>query len=153
MRQSLKKFILSLPGPKSYCHCESVCSNIEIEHVLPKSILKKTLIRKTFKEANRDPHNLYTCCSKLNRDKALLLGQNYVAYDFSGMLGRSCLYMNYAYGLNIKDRIVNTWNNFSLLYPPLPFEYERAKIIYLKTGKRNTFIDMYKTDNGTYEHY
>lgn len=147
MRKSLRKFILELPGANSYCECQFPCSKIEIEHVYPKSLLKAKLDKKLFAKANQNPHNLYKCCSYLNRKKSsLLLGEPYVRDEFNGMLARACLYMDYTYNLNNTDRTISTWTNYSLLYPPFPFEYERSKKIYEYTGSSNIFIDLYMRD-------
>lgn len=140
-----RKFILELPGIASYCNCEKLCSKLEIEHVYPKILLKKKLDRKLFLIANSDPHNLFSCCSYLNKQKGYsLLGKNYDAGIFNGMLARSCLYMNFSYNLKTEKEIVTIWNNYSLLYPPFSFEYERSEIIGKYTGKVNPFIVNYK---------
>lgn len=145
MKPKLRKFILELPGPISYCDCNSLCSKPEIEHVYPKMLLRKKLSGKLFISANKDPHNLFKSCSQINRKKGcLLLGDGFDAYEFNGMLARSCLYMNYTYSLETDKTIILRWRNFSLLYPPLHFEYERSHMIKESFNHSNPFIDLYK---------
>lgn len=139
---SRRRFILELPGPASYCSCDSICSGLEIEHVLPKSFIKRRTSPKKFSQANRDPHNLFSCCQILNREKShFILGVDYDAEEHNGRLARACLHMNAHYNLGSEDWWVKVWNNYSLLYPPEPTEYARNRIIYEKTGVRNKYIE------------
>ena len=138
---TFRNFILNLPGFNSYCNCDKLCSAIQIEHVMPRRVLKKS---KQFSIADKDPHNLYRCCHVLNREKgSLVLGQGYHGNEFGGMLARSCLYMNYKYDLKFHFKTVTTWNNLSLFYPPFEFEYRRSEIIKEKIGNANIFIDEF----------
>ena len=139
MRTQIRKFVLSLPGPKSYCDCENLCSKVELEHVLPKFIIKKQGV--TSKTALNDPHNLYSCCSYINRNKGCkVVGVDYDCAEFNGILSRSCLYMNQQYNLKVDKNWIRTWKNFALYYPPHEFEYERNEIIYQQTGIVNPFL-------------
>ena len=150
MTKRLRQFILQLPGVNSYCDCETLCSQIEVEHVMPRKILMQRLDLKEFKIANRDPHNLYKCCHMLNSEKGSLVLDKYLGYEFGGMLARSCLYMDSRYLLNFEPELIKTWNNLSSFYPPFHFEYSRSKIIAEYTGNVNPFIDDY---NKLYNRY
>ena len=139
----LRSFILSLPGPLSYCDCQTPCSRLELEHVLPKSVLKRSLSGKTFQQANKNPHNLLTCCRPLNQEKSnLVLAINYDSESHNGRLARACLYMNDFYQIGFDTEIVTRWKNFSLLYPADREEYLRNSLIYDKTGLNNKYIDL-----------
>lgn len=139
---SSRRFILSLPGPVSYCSCDSLCSQLTLEHVLPKSFIKTRTCQNQFKLANRDPHNLFSCCQLLNSEKSNhILGVSYDAEEHSGRLARACLHMNEHYRLATNPDWVQIWKNFSLLYPPDSAEYLRNELITEKTGIKNRFID------------
>ena len=144
-RKVLREFILSLPGTNSYCECENPCSNIEVEHVIPKKELKDRIDKKLYLKAVNDPHNLFRCCSYLNRQKGCqVLGstlESDIDFQYYGMLSRSCLYMDHMYNLKFNPLLIHKWVNFSTLFPPFNFERERNKLIYEKTGKINIFID------------
>ena len=147
MKKNIRNFVLNLPGLNSYCNCEFPCSPIEIEHALPKSLLKKQLNTKTFKIANTDAHNLFRCCSQLNREKSNnLLGENYFPDEYSGMLARACLHMTFTYNMKFDEKLIRRWKNYSIMYRPEQFEYERARIIYLETRKLNYFITRYHSE-------
>lgn len=138
----MRNFILSLPSLNSYCNCLKLCTKVEIEHVYPKSLLRAKLTSERFSVANRDPHNLFPCCSYLNRKKAdSLLGKNYDAGDVNGILARACLYMDDSYELQTERALVQKWKEFSELYPPYEFEYTRNAIIKRYNGSWNKFID------------
>ena len=140
-KETMKRFIRNLPGVSSYCDCLTICSSIEVEHAYPRSLLKRKLCRSDYLIANKDMHNLHKCCSILNRMKYnYLLGDNYIADEFSGIIARSCLYMDDEYKLQTSSTLVNAWYNFSLLYPPLENELARVKLIEEKTGKINRFV-------------
>lgn len=142
----MRRFILQLPGVSSYCNCSKLCSALELEHAYPKSLLKRKLNRSDFLKANKDPHNLHKCCSKMNRLKANhLLGKAYF-HEFSGIIARSCLYMNETYSLKTESKLVKKWNNLSLIYPPLQDELERSKIIEEEIGIVNYYIEKYRKD-------
>ncbi len=86
MRNKLRNFISLLPGPQSYCKCTSLCSPLTIEHVVPKSLIKKSGLPKGI--AN-DLHNIYPCCQKLNGQKgSLLFGKDFLfGYEESDHTG------------------------------------------------------------------
>ena len=70
-----KNLVRVMPGPKSYCKCERMCSQVTVDHVIPKSFIKRTM---SISCAN-DLHNLYPCCSKLNGEKgSKLFGKDFV---------------------------------------------------------------------------
>lgn len=136
----MRKFTLSLPGPFSYCKCARPCSQLQLDHVIPKVVLKK----KCSAVSNNDLHNLYSCCSRLNLSKsALILGKNYFIGDDEGRLARACLYMNYTYKLKFPDYLVSTWKNMSLTHPPKVYEIKRAELIKCYNGKSNIFIEEF----------
>ena len=143
LNRGIKSFIKKLPGPKSYCKCDRLCSALEIEHVVPKMILKTGF---DFNSAKNDPHNLYACCSIINRDKGhklfakdFLLGDSY----HKGALSRSCLYMYETYSLPIDKKVVAIWRHFHKDYPPHSFEIQRNALIQDFCGKHNYFLDDY----------
>jgi len=137
-----KKFIKLLPGPQSYCKCESLCSQLTVEHVVPKSLVKRAGKPKSV--AN-DLHNLYPCCSKLNGDKgSLLFGQDFLldneTSDHTGVLSRSCLYMYDEYQLPVNKKTVALWRVLDSVHPPQEFEFLRNDIIFDRTGNDNNYI-------------
>lgn len=143
-RRGLRNFVRLLPGPQSYCTCENLCSQLTIEHVIPKSLIK---------QAGRNPgvandlHNIYPCCKNLNQKKgSLLFGKDFLLADGSqhtGALARSCLYMYDQYELPIDSRVVSLWKVFNDNYVPEEFEYHRNEIIYNKTGTTNPYFENY----------
>lgn len=138
----MRSFVLQLPGPASYCECTQLCSRLTVEHVLPKSLLKRKLPATKFHQANQDPHNLFSCCQKLNQAKSnLLLGVNYDIGEHNGRLARACLHMNDFYKLALDEKILLRWRNFSLLYPPDIQEHLRNALINDKMGINNEYID------------
>jgi len=146
MRKSVKDLVKSLPGPKSYCNCKKLCSPQTVDHILPKRILKSKLWGKDFKEAINDPHNLISCCRKLNQSKAdKILGESPIDGKFDGFISRSYLYMNHAYNLGIDVDLVNQWKWFSLLNKPLPFEFDRDFAIASEIRGRNPYVQYYPT--------
>jgi endonuclease I len=139
----IRKFVLNLPGPFSYCDCLDQCSNLQLEHALPKSLLKKSLSGKKFLLAEADPHNLFSCCQKINRKKSnLILLEDFSVNQHNGRLTRACLYMNSKYDLELNSEWIHRWRNHSLLYPPESSEYLRNDIISERTGVRNKFIEF-----------
>ena len=138
----MRSFVLQLPGPVSYCECNQICSRLTVEHVLPKSLLKRNLSKSKFHQANQDPHNLFSCCQKLNQAKSnLVLGINYDIGEHNGRLARACLHMNDFHKLALDEEMLFRWRNFSLLYPPDSQEYLRNALIKDKFGINNKYID------------
>ena len=141
MKRGIKKIVRQLPGFTSYCECVKLCSNMEVEHVVPKSFLKKVLINGKFNQANNDMHNLFRCCSRINSQKgAGLLGVDWDAGSHNSYLARSALYMDWKYGLEIPDYLLMEWKLMALEIEPLEFEYERNNIISSHQGNDNVFI-------------
>ena len=145
MKNGLKKFVKNLPGPESYCHCLIRCSPIQIEHVFPQKILPKQ------KRILNDPHNLYTCCAAINKEKGpKLFGRDFILdntkCDHQGALARSCLYMYDTYELdNIVDgKTVALWKVLDEIYEPLDFEYERNEMIFDYNGTWNHYIHTFE---------
>jgi len=151
MPKGIKRFIRKLPGPLSYCKCDNLCSPLEVEHVVPKMILKTGF---DFNTSKKDPHNLYMCCSKINRDKGhQLFGKDFVLDNsyHKGALSRSCLYMYETYNLPIDKKIVAIWRHFHRNYPPLSFEIQRDLVIQEFYGKNNYFLDDYNINLNDYD--
>lgn len=140
-RRGLKNFIRLLPGPQSYCKCENLCSEVTIEHVIPKSLIKQAGYRSN---VSNDLHNIYPCCKNLNQEKgSLLFGKDFLFEEGSyhtGALARTCLYMYDKYDLPINTKVVSLWREFDNNYMPEEFEYHRNKIIYRKTGTTNPYL-------------
>ena len=148
MKRSVKNFVLSLPGPDSYCDCKKLCSRVEIEHVCPKSILKFRLPKENYIKAINDPHNLYRCCSFLNCSKGSSIIVNQQSFkNFSGVLSRAFLYMNFQYKLKFDSKLVYKWIQMSEIFPPEEFEFLRSSLVTNKTGEINTFIEKFKYKN------
>ena len=140
----MRRFVLQLPNVSSYCDCQKLCSPAEVEHAYPRSLLKKKLSKKVFLEANKDLHNLHKCCRNVNRLKAdSLLGKTYFR-EFSGIIARSCLYMDETYSLKTSPDLIKKWYNLSLIYPPSETELERAEKIEERTGKSNYYIEQHR---------
>ena len=131
MNKNIRGFVLQLPGPKSYCNCIDYCSKLEVDHVIPKKILKEQLNGKILKKSLNDKHNLYSCCQKLNRIKGMkIFGKDFILTNSSnGKLARSSLYMHWKYNLKIDIYILNNWDKYNELFPPDKYEYKRSKLI------------------------
>ena len=148
MKNSVRKFIKSLPGPKSYCDCNKLCSSLEIEHVVPIYLLNKNKKNnyKNYKKSINDPHNLYVCCREINRKKGTrLVGKEFYPDKYEGMLARSSLYMNWKYDLSIDALTLDCWEIMDWCCGPKKFEHDRNKIIQNKTGDINPFISNHKS--------
>jgi endonuclease I len=150
-KKGLKPFIKNLPGPHSYCKCDKLCSRLEVEHVIPKMILKTGF---DFNVSKKDPHNLYKCCSRINRDKGhKLFGKDFVLDNsyHKGALSRSCLYMYETYKLPIDKKVVSIWRHLHKEYPPHPFEIQRDILIQKFCNTRNYFLDDYSVNFDEYD--
>jgi endonuclease I len=149
MKKNIKKFVLELPGPtSSYCSCNIACSIIDIDHVMPKSILIKKVNNEKITGILNDPNNLYRCCKNKNRQKGnLILCDSYPENEYGGLMARSMLYMNSKYKLKFRSDLVKKWESLSNLYPPYPFEKSRSLRIGSYTGNPNPFIDFYPNTN------
>ena len=142
MKKSIRQLVLNLKGPSSiYCNCNSPCSKLEIDHVVPRWYLKK-VIKTELKSAITDPHNLYRCCNIMNRNKgALMLDIKFKSQEISGLMSRSYLYMNWRYNMYLDPSSLFYLKTISKNNQPFPFEVERSKKIFLKTGVFNPFIN------------
>lgn len=134
MKQSTRKIVRSLPGPFSYCNCINPCTNLEVEHVIPKSLLVRQIKhRKSQIISINDPNNLYMCCSKINKIKySYLFGKDFFLSKnnkANGRLARSSLYMKWKYKLYIDEKTLNFWENQNILFPTEDFEIKRTRII------------------------
>lgn len=143
-----KKFIKLLPGPQSYCKCESLCSPLTVEHVVPKAFIKKS--GRSMETAN-NLHNLYPCCSKLNGDKgSMLFGKDFVLDNetsyHTGPLARSCLFMYDYYDLPVDKKVVALWRVLDEVHPPEEFEFMRNDIIYQRSKIDNHHISKYLSE-------
>lgn len=143
LRSSLKNFIRLLPGPFSYCSCTRPCSPLEIEHVVPRKILKTS---NRYAAAARDPHNLFMCCRQINQSKNhQIYGHGFFIDDqFSrhhGALARACLYMTDVYELRFPPHIIQYWFLQHKDHPPHAFEWYRQEYIFERTLKRNHYLD------------
>jgi endonuclease I len=146
MRKITRSFVVSLDGPPcSYCTCNTLCSSLEVDHVLPKTFLIKNINSiKILKNAINDPHNLYRVCNYKNSEKgSSLLSDRVAGDDFSGMKARSYLYMNLKYRLNMNEYMLSSLKSMSLMHNPFSFEIRRSKEIAHYTGQVNSFIDYY----------
>jgi hypothetical protein len=146
MKKNIKKFVLELPGPNSsYCRCRNACSKLEIDHVMPKKILRQKIKNKRLIEAFNDPHNLYKCCLIKNRRKSCSIltfeNSNNVS---DGLMARSLLYMNDKYSLKFNLKTVSVWEKISIKCPPEYFEIERSSIIQTKFKISNSFIKSFR---------
>lgn len=141
----MRKFIRTIPGPMSYCNCVKGCSEIQVDHVVPKSFLKSNIKNpKNLARAVNDGHNMYTCCENINQSKDdKLLGVNFTAGKNNNHLARSALYMNSTYDLNVDQEVLHTWEVMSMEMEPWEFEILRSKLIKDRQGEGNKFIDMY----------
>jgi len=142
MNKGIKTFVLELPGPpSSYCNCKIICSSLEIDHAMPKKILKEIKNRNKRLEALNDPNNLYRCCLSKNRKKSdSILNEKNPGNPFNGIISRSLLYMNHEYSLNFNSKFVSLWKGYSLMFPPYEFEKKRNLEIGSYYGKFNPFI-------------
>lgn len=142
--QSVKRIVRELPGFKSYCSCTTMCSNMEVDHLIPKSFLSKVLVNGHFRNANQDMHNLFRCCTTINRPKSnLMLGVDWDAGDHNGYLARSALYMDMQYELSISDETLIKWKEMAIRIEPLEFEFVRNEIIIGHQNNDNPFISEY----------
>lgn len=143
MKKSTKEFVRALPGPSSYCTCTTLCSPLEIEHVVPNALLKKCF---NFKKATNDPHNLYTCCSKMNRQKSSkVFGKDFVLDNeqsfHTGALARACLHMLDMYNFSIDKHTVMVWKELHKNHYPHDFEFERDDLIFKHYSQGNVFLE------------
>lgn len=141
----IRKTVLNLPGPISYCTCDRACSQRTVDHVVPQSLIKKQMKgRSDLKKALNDYHNLYGCCRELNQKKSnKLLGKNYRKNGHESYLARSALYMNETYKLNVDRKIVRKWKTMSIMEEPHEFEKVRSLAIQIEQGNGNPYIDEY----------
>jgi len=149
-----KNFIRFLPGPQSYCKCTSLCSQVTVEHVIPKSLIKSSGLAKG---CANDLHNLYPCCSKLNGDKgSLIFGKDFVFNnDYSnhtGALARASLYMYDKYELPIDKKTVALWRVLDKVYVPKEFEIIRNNMIYDITKNDNNYLINHFIEEEGYGH-
>ena len=150
MKQSVKKIVRELPGLTSYCACLKTCTNVEVDHVIPKHLLKKSLVKNVlfenpqkslYNKSINDMHNLYRCCTKMNRPKSnKILGQNWDAKEHNSYLARAALYMDMQYELNVSEDLLLIWKNMALQTEVLDFEKERNDIIMSHQNQSNPFI-------------
>ncbi len=141
MRKSIRKIVLDLPGPMSYCSCITPCSKPTVDHLIPKSLLKHQLGKVGYKKANTDLHNLHRCCERMNRSKSnLLFGENYQLDSYFDYLARNALYMEWKYSLTINNNVKELWNTMALASEPEDFEHERNQIIIENGGNHNIFL-------------
>lgn len=141
MSKNHRLIIKKLPGPISYCDCKKLCSRVEIDHVIPKSLLKRKTSRR-FSSANRNMHNLHRCCHKVNNPKsAALIGLNYTTglLIHDSYLARIALYMDEKYDLLDYKHIVKL-KEISLTHKPFDYEIERNRIVTDIQGDNNDFI-------------
>jgi len=150
MRKTIREFVLTLKGPTStYCNCSSPCSNLEVDHVLPVWYVKQEL-EDNANPALRDPHNLYRCCSNMNKKKGpFMLESKFIGNEISGLLARSYLYMNWRYDIHFDDTILSYLKSMSIINSPFEFEKKRAEEILIKTGNVNPFVKYYPRTNFT----
>jgi len=155
MKNNTKHLIKNLPGPKSYCNCNKLCSPLELEHVMPEKVLIQKLQGNLLNKAFNDPHNIYNCCRKINRKKSYLIPIiQFKVHYFNGILSRSCLYMNDTYNLGFDMETINRWKVSSLLYEPSDSEIERSYLISTKTiYAANNYIRDYPYSCMTHYHY
>ena len=137
-----KNFVRALPGPQSYCKCESLCSPLEVEHVIPKSILKK---HSDFRKSQKNAHNLYMCCRKMNRQKGSdLFGRDFILDNeqsyHTGALARACLHMYDTYALQLPPKTVALWRMLDDNHEPYGFEYQRNELIVERWGVPNLYL-------------
>ena len=145
MRREIKKIVKKLPGSFSYCKCETPCSQLTVEHLLPIKLLKNKIKSKnTLNEAKNDMYNLYSCCQKINQAKAAkIFGKDFHHNELEGPFSRSCLYMNNKYKLNLDSNIVEKWKFMSNNSPPFNFEKHRAFVIQTCSFKTNHYIESF----------
>jgi hypothetical protein len=141
--KNMREYILSLDGPPcSYCVCSKICTVAQIDHVVPKFLLKRKILDKELlKQAMRDPHNLYRVCQRKNSEKgSSILSIQEAGDEFSGMKARSYLYMNKKYRLNFSHEYVELLKTIDRLHEPFPFEIRRAKKIMEDMKIENIFV-------------
>jgi hypothetical protein len=161
LRPSIKKAVHSFPGNISYCSCSIICTNPNIDHVIPISFLRKNINSTNIKTAVNDMHNLYKCCEIENRLKGCgILGQTYITSDktIDSYLSRSALYMDWKYGIlsknpgsNKSEKLLSKWKLMALEIKPFFFERERNEIIKDIQGNDNPFISKYPDSVKTYK--
>jgi len=141
----MRKFVRRLPGPLSYCNCVKPCSELQSDHVIPKSFLKERIDNpKKLAKAVNDGHNMYSCCENINQEKdGKMLGVDFTGGQNNPHLARSALYMNDTYELNVDEETVHKWEVMSMEMEPWEFEILRSKLIKVKQGNGNRFIDKY----------
>lgn len=142
--RGIKKVVLDLPGPLSYCGCKELCSRATVDHLIPKRILKEQL-RHDYGYAVSDMHNLFRCCAEKNSEKAdKILDLNYTPYPSHGAYqARAALYMKTEYRLKVPADLLQQWKIMALSESPFPFERERNRIIEEEQGTRNPFVDKW----------
>ena len=146
MRRGMRGFILSLEGPPcSYCFCNKLCGDAEIDHVVPQFYLKNKISNRKFLfDAINDPHNMYRVCHDQNSRKGkYLLSIKASEFEFAGLMARSYLYMNSTYHLQFDSYFLETLKYLSTFHPPFPYEVRRSRQISQYTGHINTFIEYF----------
>lgn len=145
MSRKAKSVVRNLPGFTSYCECLKSCSNVEVDHVIPRKFLRDNLEPTHYKKAEWDMHNLYRCCFKINNPKShKIIGQNWQAGNgHDSYLARAALYMDWKYGLEVSEDLLLQWKVMALSVDPLRDEKERNKIITEIQGHSNPFIEEY----------
>lgn len=155
MRQSVKKVVRKLPGLTSYCSCVKSCSNVEVDHLIPKFLLKQK--SNQYNKSINDMHNLFRCCTKINNPKGCkILGDDWVvskdndwvvskdnndlAYVHNSYLARAALYMDMQYDLNVSKDLLLIWKNMALQTEIFEFEKQRHNIIKTHQKTENPFI-------------
>jgi len=146
MKKFLRNLVLNVDGPTcTYCNCIKPCSNLEMDHVLPAWYLKQELKGgKILFAGLNDPHNIYRCCSDLNRKKGpFMLDVKFTGNEITGLMARSYLYMNWKYNILFDEDTLKFLNTMTIINPPFKFEYERSRQIREVTGKKNIFVEDY----------
>ena len=165
--KSVKNFVKILPGPLSYCNCKKACSRIEVDHVIPIYEIRKQIldnkniprdenldmniinsnILKKYTNAIKNPHNMYRCCSKINRLKdSSLFGKDFYKNKDKSLysyLARSCLYMGWKYNLDFDEELIDFWKTCTLFKSPWNFERERSAMIFKNYKLENPYIDKF----------
>jgi endonuclease I len=98
----------------------------------------------TLSRAQMDVHNLQRCCAKGNRLKGTrMLSVRDMDGEFSGIVARTYLYMNWRYQLGVDQCTLSTWKSLSLYVHPSLYERQRARSIAHYTGQANWFVDLF----------
>lgn len=152
MKHRVKKLVKELPGLHSYCLCTKPCSGLNVDHVVPKSYLRRQLSASAFNHADRDMHNLFRCCINMNQDKAAkMLGDDYrVEGAHNSYLARSALYMDWKYGLGSPEDLILEWKLMALESPVFEFETQRNEIIKSIQKSDNPFISEHPSKTVLY---